>query len=167
MQVLANSHETYDRFAKRNYILCTYGMHFNIFVVDFCRNPLQISASANQIPGTNVNIDKETNVIIPVYATHHDPRYYPEPEKLDPERLSDENIKIRPKFTNLPSGEGPRNCIGLRFGLMQVKVGLTALLSKYKFSVCEKTSIPVTFNPISFITLRPRDIHLKISHRDN
>nr|CAD7415802.1 unnamed protein product [Timema poppensis] len=56
---------------------------------------------------------------------------------------------------------------GLRFGCMQVKVGLTALLSKYKLSVCEKTSIPVTFNPISFITLWPRDIHLEISHRDN
>nr|CAD7420880.1 unnamed protein product [Timema poppensis] len=120
-----------------------------------------------KIPGTNINIDKETSVIIPVYAIHHDPRYYPEPEKFDPEWFSDENIKIRPKFTYLPFVEGPRICIGLRFGLMQVKVGLTALLSKYKFSVNEKTSTPVTFNPISFITLRPRDIHLKISHRDN
>nr|CAD7403722.1 unnamed protein product [Timema poppensis] len=119
-----------------------------------------------KIPGTNVNIDKETSVFIPVHAIHHDPRYYPEPEKFDPERFSDENIKIRPMFTYLPFGEGPMICIGLRFGLMQVKVGLTALLSKYKFSVSEKTSIPVAFNPISFITLWPRDIHLKISHRD-
>nr|CAD7200713.1 unnamed protein product [Timema douglasi] len=119
-----------------------------------------------KIPGTNVNIDKETSVFIPVHAIHHDPRYYPEPEKFDPERFSDENIKIRPMFTYLPFGEGPMICIGLRFGLMQVKVGLTALLSKYKFSVSEKMSIPVTFNPISFITLWPRDIHLKISHRD-
>nr|CAD7575657.1 unnamed protein product [Timema californicum] len=120
-----------------------------------------------QIPGTNVNIDKDIKVVIPVYAIHHDPMYYPDPEKFDPERFSPENIKSHPSCTYLPFGEGPRICIGLRFGLMQVKVGLTALLSKYKFSVCEKTSIPLTFNPISFITLWPRDIHLKISHRDN
>nr|CAD7580955.1 unnamed protein product [Timema californicum] len=120
-----------------------------------------------QIPGTNVNIDKDVKVVIPVYAIHHDPKYYPDPEKFDPERFSTENIKSQPNCTYLPFGEGPRNCMGLRFGLMQVKVGLTALLSKYKFSVCEKTSIPVTFCPISFITLWPRDIHLKISHRDN
>nr|CAD7194523.1 unnamed protein product [Timema douglasi] len=122
-----------------------------------------------QIPGTRVNIDKDVKVVIPVYAIHHDPKYYPDPEKFDPERFSAENIKSQPNCTYLPFGEGPRNCIGefcLMFGLMQVKVGLTALLSKYKFSVCEKTSIPVTFNPISFITLWPRDIHLKISHRD-
>nr|CAD7462715.1 unnamed protein product [Timema tahoe] len=122
---------------------------------------------AYRIPGTNVRIDKETIVIIPLYAIHHDPKYYPEPEKFDPERFSEDNIKSRPNFTYLPFGEGPRICIGRRFGLMQVKVGLTALLSKYKFSVCEKTSIPLTFNPISCITLWPRDIHLKISHRDN
>nr|CAD7429728.1 unnamed protein product [Timema monikensis] len=65
-----------------------------------------------KIPGTNVKIDKETSVIIPVYAIHHDPKYYPDPEKFDPERFSDENIKIRPKFTYLPFGEGPRICIG-------------------------------------------------------
>ncbi|CAG2058751.1 unnamed protein product [Timema podura] len=130
-------------------------------------NLTRFCTKAYQMPGTNVKIDKETRVVIPVYAIHHDPKYYPDPEKFDPERFSEENIKSRPNFTYLPFGEGPRICIGLRFGRMQVKVGLTALLSKYKFSVCEKTSIPLTFNPISFITLWPRDIHLKISHRDN
>ncbi|CAG2058749.1 unnamed protein product, partial [Timema podura] len=93
---------------------------------------------AYQIPGSNVNIDKEIKVVIPVYAIHHDPKYYPDPEKFNPERFSAENIKSQPNCTYLPFGEGPRNCIGLRFGLMQIKVGLTALLSKYKFSVCEK-----------------------------
>nr|CAD7577546.1 unnamed protein product [Timema californicum] len=130
-------------------------------------NISRLCTKGYQIPDTNVNIDKEIKVVIPVYAIHHDPKYYPDPEKFDPKRFSPENIKSQSSCTYLPFGEGPRNCIGLRFGLMQVKVGLTALLSKYKFSVCEKTSIPLTFNPISFITLWPRDIHLKISHRDN
>ena len=51
-------------------------------------------------------------VWIPVYALHHDPQYFPEPEKFDPERFSDGNKdRIKP-FTYLPFGSGPRNCTG-------------------------------------------------------
>nr|CAD7462943.1 unnamed protein product [Timema tahoe] len=128
----------------------------------------RVCTKAYKIPDTHVNIDKDTKLIIPVYAIHHDPKYYPDPEKFDPSRFTENNIKSRPHFSYLPFGEGPRVCIGLRFGRMQVKVGLTALLTKYKFSVCEKTSIPLGFDPMSStITFWPNKIFLKISHRDN
>jgi len=39
---------------------------------------------------------------------------------------------------------------GMRFGLMQTKVGLVSLLSKYQFSVSKKTPIPLEFDPKSF-----------------
>jgi len=39
---------------------------------------------------------------------------------------------------------------GMRFGLMQTKVGLVSLLSKYQFSVSKKTLIPLVFDPKSF-----------------
>ncbi|PSN52369.1 Cytochrome P450 9e2 [Blattella germanica] len=51
-------------------------------------------------------------VWIPIYAIHHDPKYYPNPEKFDPERFSDENKDNIKPFTYLPFGSGPRNCIG-------------------------------------------------------
>ncbi|CAG2059928.1 unnamed protein product [Timema podura] len=128
----------------------------------------RVCTKAYKIPDTHVNIDKDTKLIIPVYAIHHDPKYYPDPEKFDPSRFTENNIKNRPHFSYLPFGEGPRVCIGLRFGRMQVKVGLAALLTKYKFSVCEKTSIPLGFDPMSStITFWPNKIFLKISHRDN
>jgi hypothetical protein len=40
---------------------------------------------------------------------------------------------------------------GKRFGLMQTKVGLVCLLSKYQISVSKKTPIPLVFDPKSFI----------------
>jgi Cytochrome P450 len=51
-------------------------------------------------------------VLVPVYALHHDPDYFPDPEKFDPERFSDENKGNIKNFTYLPFGSGPRNCIG-------------------------------------------------------
>jgi hypothetical protein len=39
---------------------------------------------------------------------------------------------------------------GMRFGLMQTKVGLVSLLSKYQFSVSKKTPIPLAIDPKSF-----------------
>jgi ABC-type antimicrobial peptide transport system permease subunit len=40
---------------------------------------------------------------------------------------------------------------GMRFGLMQTKVGLVSLLSKHQFSVSKRTSIPLVFDKKSFI----------------
>ena len=44
----------------------------------------------------------------------------------------------------------------MRFGLMQTKVGLVSLLSKYQLSVSKKTPIPIVFEPRSFV-LSPVD----------
>lgn len=49
---------------------------------------------------------------VPIYAIHHDPQYFKDPETFNPERFSDDNKgDIRP-FSFMPFGIGPRNCIG-------------------------------------------------------
>ncbi|KAJ3644190.1 hypothetical protein Zmor_026860 [Zophobas morio] len=103
------------------------------------------------VPGTNLVIEKGTAVLIPVMGIHHDPEYYPNPEKFDPERFSDVNKKERHSCAFIPFGEGPRICIGLRFGMLQTKVGLSVLLKNYKFSLNSKTQLPLKFNPTTFI----------------
>lgn len=62
--------------------------------------------------GNEVTIKKGTPVIIPVRAIHHDPKFYPEPEKFDPCRFSDTLKQTRPKCCFLGFGDGPRVCLG-------------------------------------------------------
>ncbi|KAF2897213.1 hypothetical protein ILUMI_08961 [Ignelater luminosus] len=105
-----------------------------------------------KIPNTDVIIDKDVQVFIPVLGIQHDPEYYPEPDKFDPERFSPENKAKRHPYTWLPFGEGPRSCIGMRFGLMQTKVALAVLIKHYKFSLNSKTQQPLIFDPQNFVS---------------
>jgi cytochrome P450 family 6 len=65
-----------------------------------------------KIQETDIVLDKGTRVIIPVIGLHHDPKYYPEPDRFDPERFSEEERQKRHHYVYLPFGEGPRICIG-------------------------------------------------------
>lgn len=98
-----------------------------------------------QIPGTKLIIPEGQKVLIPVYSIQHDPEYYPAPDAFDPERFSPELSKDRNPMTFLAFGEGPHICVGARFGMMQVKVALVKLLTKFEFSVCDQTTIPMKF----------------------
>lgn len=66
-----------------------------------------------EVPGTKLVIPKKTLVFIPVKAVQTDPDIYPDPDKFDPERFSEENKKDRHPMAHIPFGEGPRNCLGV------------------------------------------------------
>ncbi|XP_043279915.1 probable cytochrome P450 6a14 [Venturia canescens] len=109
-----------------------------------------------------LTIKKGESIWIPNYAIQHDHRYFPEPEVFDPERFTEEAIKSRHSMIYLPFGDGPRNCIGKRFGVMQTKVGLIKILHHYSVETCEKTTIPYESDPKAFLLSPKNGIHLKI-----
>ncbi|XP_050085178.1 probable cytochrome P450 6a14 [Anopheles aquasalis] len=104
---------------------------------------MRVVSKRVHLEAANVTLEKGTKVMIPVNAIHHDPELYPEPYSFRPERFTPEAIKERHSHAYLPFGDGPRNCIGMRFGLLEVKFGIVQLLSKLRFTVHPKTSLPL------------------------
>jgi len=125
-------------------------------------NLIRIASNDYKIPDSNLTLEKDTLVMIPAYGIHHDADIYPDPEKFDPLRFTEENKKDRHPMAHIPFGEGPRNCVGLRFGLMQTKIGLINLLTNFTFSPAAKTTIPMTFTPSAPLLCPVNDMWLKV-----
>ncbi|XP_039312296.1 cytochrome P450 9e2 [Solenopsis invicta] len=104
----------------------------------------------------NVIIEAGSHVILPVFALHRDPKYFPNPNKFDPERFNNENKDNILPCTYLPFGFGPRMCIGNRFALMETKILIVQLLQKFILKTTDKTVEPVVFSKKEF-ALQPVD----------
>ncbi|GAB1859006.1 Probable cytochrome P450 6a14 [Camponotus japonicus] len=117
------------------------------------------------LPTTNIHVPKNMLITIPILGLHRDPLIYPDPDRFDPERFNEDKIAARHPYTYLPFGEGPRICIGSRFGYMQTKVGLVSLLSKFKFQLDPRTMVPLTYDPSTFILTPKEGVYLTMKPR--
>uniref|UniRef100_A0A4W4DM62 unspecific monooxygenase n=1 Tax=Electrophorus electricus TaxID=8005 RepID=A0A4W4DM62_ELEEL len=102
-----------------------------------CKKTIEISG---------ITIPKQTLVAIPTYVLHRDPQLWEAPEEFRPERFSPGN-DISP-YAFMPFGLGPRNCVGMRFALMIMKVVVVKLLQNFSMETCKETQIPIQLNAL-------------------
>jgi len=104
-----------------------------------------------------IKLKKGQHVVTLLYTMSHDESVFPEADKFKPERE-------RPGENFLPFGSGPRNCIAQRFALIEIKLLMATILSRYRFEKCEKTiaNIPIDSSGLS----KPKTpIYLKVVKR--
>ena len=89
----------------------------------------------------NIFIPKDTYITIPLKAVHRDPDNFENPDEFIPERFLPENKHNIKAGTFLGFADGPRNCIGMRFALIEIKYCLAKLFKKYKFVKCDETEV--------------------------
>ncbi|CAD7079539.1 unnamed protein product [Hermetia illucens] len=141
-----NGKFTYEAMMDMKYLDCiineTLRKHPPVVVL------MRVAEEDYPVPGTDKIVEKGQRIFIPAYSIHHDPDIYPNPEVFDPSRFEPEEIKKRHPMSFLGFGDGPRNCIGARFGQMQTRIGLVTLLRSYRFTPCNKTLIPMKYSRV-------------------
>jgi cytochrome P450 len=103
----------------------------------------RMASTDYKLGNTGLTVEKGTIIQIPHLSMHLSEEYYPEPYKFDPDRFMPENRHKLVPYTYLPFGAGPRNCIGMRFALMEAKLGLAHIARRYRFFPTSQTDVPL------------------------
>ncbi|CAD7087171.1 unnamed protein product [Hermetia illucens] len=89
-------------------------------------------------------IPSGTELTIPIFIILKDPLCFPDPEKFDPDRHNLENAveKLDP-YAYIPFSAGPRNCIGQKFAMLEMKSTISKVLRHYELLPFGKDPDPV------------------------
>jgi len=129
------------------------------FIVRECRE--------DYVTSTGHTIPAGITVGVPIYAIHHMDEYYENPSEFNPDRFSPDVKANRNPLTFLPFVYGPRNCIGMRFALLEIKLTLAMLLKNFEFSPCDKTEIPLSVASLSGLLKPKNPVWLTIKSRQS
>lgn len=109
------------------------------------------ATNADTLPG-GLKIKAGQEVFISQYAMHLDERFFPEPERFDPERFLEPAMSSRPRHTYLPFGSGPRGCIGAPLAEQLGVTLFSTLVRDWRFERVPGGD-PVMASPNFFISL--------------
>ncbi|KAI5128078.1 Cytochrome P450 3A4 [Manis pentadactyla] len=128
---------SYDALVQMEYLDMVVNESLRLFPVagrleQLCKKDVEIKG---------VLIPKGTVVMVPIFVLHQDPELWPEPE-FRPERFSKKNKDSINPYTYLPFGSGPRNCIGMRFALLNMKLAIVESCSTSPSNLVNKHRSP-------------------------
>jgi cytochrome P450 len=97
------------------------------------------------------------------FVTQRDPRWWPEPERFDPERWTDEARTRRPRYAAFPFGAGPRSCIGEHMARMIGILVIATIARRWRMVSPPGAPAP---RIRSILTLKPkRPLYLLLERR--
>ncbi len=90
-------------------------------------------------------------VFISPWNVHRHPRWFPDPDRFDPERFSEDAKHTRPAFSYIPFGAGGRRCLGESFAELEGQLILATMASHVHFHIVDGQTI----QPEPGMTLHP------------
>jgi cytochrome P450 len=147
--VLAGQHPTVADLKKLTYLDAVIKEAMRLYPPAW---GLNARTNLEEIELGGYTIPKGSTLFICPYVTHHDPRWFPDPEAFKPERWENDLEKRLPKYAYFPFGGGPHVCIGTAFALMEAKLILATIARRYH--VRNASTAPLELEPL--VTLRPK-----------
>lgn len=98
-----------------------------------------------------IHIPAGTMVIPYIYGTHRNPEIWEAPERFDPSRFENDEIKARHPMSYIPFGGGPRICIGNNMAMLQILLIVATFVQRYDFRPVDPA--PIGISPM--MLLRP------------
>jgi len=95
-----------------------------------------------------------SNIFILQWRTQRDARFFPDPERFDPERWREDPVRSGkiPRFAYFPFGGGPRVCVGASFAMMEATLLLAMIQQRYQLELVPNHPVEV----LASVTLRPK-----------
>lgn len=84
-------------------------------------------------------IPKGSTVVIPIYTICRDPKYFEDPDQYRPERFLEQIVEGKNAFTYIPFSAGPRNCIGQKFAMYEIKSIVSKILRNFEVSLSKES----------------------------
>ena len=81
------------------------------------------------------HIPAGTKLTVPQFILHADERWWDDPQAYRPERWSEPDAAERPEYAYFPFGGGPRHCVGMRFAMMVLTLGIATIVQRVRFDL--------------------------------
>lgn len=108
-------------------------------------------------------IPEDTNVAYSSMVTHRMSELFDHPERFEPSRLTPEKKRNLPPGAFVPFGRGPRTCIGMNFGKLEIKAIVSLLLTRHGFELVPGQD----FTPQWMPTLTPKNgVKIKLTEEN-
>ncbi|GJQ86414.1 hypothetical protein Trydic_g10323 [Trypoxylus dichotomus] len=78
-----------------------------------------------------ITLPKGLMLMLCMHGVHHSSDIHKDPEKFDPERYTAENTRTKHPYASVPFSAGPRNCIGQRFAMLEMKSTISHVLRNF------------------------------------
>lgn len=101
---------------------------------------------------SGVTIPASATLLLCPYVTHRNPRYFPNPERFDPERFSDAAKESRPRLAYFPFAGGPRVCLGQGLAMAEGVLILACIAQQATLDLVPQQTIV----PAPQLTLYPK-----------
>jgi cytochrome P450 len=112
---------------------------------------MRLAREEDPLP-SGASIPAGAYVFLSPWSVQRDSRWFPDPDRFDPERFAPGAVSQRPQFSYFPFGGGGRRCLGEAFAELEGLLILSVLAARMRFASVGGKPL----SPDALMTLRPK-----------